>query len=113
MDESLKNSVVVSMKHGQYLTEHDYTSTLHTRQPPHKLPSNQAFDPRSPRRQGGHSSPYDEALVEIADGRSNHHVYETPMFPNDVADVRGIRTQSADGIARNIEHDEGKSNRTS
>ena len=108
-DENVKNSMVVSVKH-PYLTEHDYTSTLHTGHPPHKLPPNQAYDPRSPRRHGGH--PYDEALVEITDGRQ-HHVYETPMFPNDNRDVRGIRTQSADGIARNIEHDEGTSNRTS
>ena len=98
------------MKQGPYLHEHDYTSTLHTRQPLHKLPSSQVSDPRSGRRY-----PYDESLVEMVDGRSRElqHVYETPMFPNDDRDVRGIRTQSADGIARNIEHDEGKSNRTS
>ena len=109
-DESVKNAMIVSMKQGPYLHEHDYTSTLHTRQPPHKVT---AFDPRSGRRHGSH--PYDEALVEIADGRSRdlQHVYETPMFPNDDRDIRGIRTQSADGIARNLEHDEGKSNRTS
>ena len=112
-DESVKNAMIVSMKQGPYLHEHDYTSTLHTRQAPHKVGANQAFDPRSGRRHGSH--PYDEALVEITDGRSRElqHVYETPMFPNDDRDMRGIRTQSADGIARNLQHDEGKSNRTS
>ena len=116
IDENVKNTMVVSMKYGPYAHDHDYTSTLHARQPVHKTPPNQAYDPRSPpRRQGSHSSPYGEALLEVGDGRSREgqHVYETPVFPNDDRDLRGIRTQSADGIARNIDHDEGKSNRTS
>ncbi len=116
-DENVKNAMVVSMKQGPYLHEHDYTSTLQARQH-HKMPpgSQPGFDPRSPfHRQDSLTSPYNDTLVEIVDGRPREvqHVYETPMFPDSNTDVGGIRTQSADGIARKSDRDEGRSNRTS
>ncbi len=125
-DDNLKNAMIVSMKPGAYLHEHDYTSTLQARQHPPaaagKLPPPpQGFDPRAPghyRRQESMTSPYSDTLVEIVDGRPKEvqHVYETPMFPDEIrGDGREIRTQSADGIARHADcrADESKSSRTS
>lgn len=115
--ENQKNSIPMSVKQCKVIIpprgEHDYTCTLPHRtahMAPGSCDPHARYDPRTERFR---MDPREEGFPPPPDFVIKEHIYETPRFPLQDMQRKGVATRSADGICRKIESDEGKSNRTS
>ena len=89
--------------------DHDYTCTRPLRQS-HQMACDGHFqaDPKL----GMVHTDDDDMFPPPPDFKVREHIYESPRFPIQEMSFKGAKTQSADGIARKAETEEGKSNRT-
>ncbi len=113
--ENIKNTIPLNKQAETplppYSGDHDYTCTLPLRQHQSHVPCDGHFRVET-KPALANLEMEDDTFPPPPDFKVREHIYESPKFPLQEMSIKGIRTQSADGIARHAEMEEGRNNRT-